>query len=52
MNIRSLEMFHLTRSRRHCLAVPRRDKITIVPSPSSIFPALTYIICTNPRSGS
>lgn len=53
MNIRSIAMYHLARSRPlRRVSARSNGNVTIVQPPRWISPTATYIICTNPRSGS
>src|ERR1700693_1244971 len=51
MNVRSIAMYHFARSRPPSRVSARRRDTTIQ-DPRWISPTATYIICTNPRSGS
>ena len=53
MNVPSLAIYHLVRTRRpHHVPTGSKSNVTIAPPPTWISPIATYIICTNPRSGS
>src|ERR1700685_3701949 len=53
MNARGLAMYHLVRARqRHHVPAGSKGNVKIAPLPAWISPIATYVICTNPRSGS
>jgi LPS sulfotransferase NodH len=53
MNARSIAMYRLARPRRlRFLSAHCKSNVRVAPSTRSLSPTTTYIICTNPRSGS
>jgi LPS sulfotransferase NodH len=52
MNVHSMAMYHLARARASRPKAMARGSVTHVPSARPRVRTVTYIICTNPRSGS